>query len=196
MLQARQQSKRRCSRVPAPTWPSPGADVAESRRRHGRVPAPMWPSPGADVGRAALAQPGGPIGERDVQRRRRVRCSAIEHRPLPSRRMNRIGQRAECNNVQNATCIMQRATCAVQDAPCHVRRATACNRKQAMRIHRPDEAFRKPTIVRSLRTQRIAFCTRSTAQPVAASQAGACACAGAVTTQRQRPFPSASKDVC
>jgi hypothetical protein len=29
--------------------PAPGADVAESRRRCGRVPAQMWPSPGADV---------------------------------------------------------------------------------------------------------------------------------------------------
>ena len=37
------QSRRRCGRVPAQMWASPGADV-------GAVPAQMWASPGADVG--------------------------------------------------------------------------------------------------------------------------------------------------
>ena len=37
----RLQSRRRCGRVPAQMWPSPGADVAESRRRCGRVPVQM-----------------------------------------------------------------------------------------------------------------------------------------------------------
>jgi hypothetical protein len=40
-------------RVPARTWPSRGADVAESRHKCGRVAARMWPSRGADVGRVA-----------------------------------------------------------------------------------------------------------------------------------------------
>ena len=43
------ESRRGCGRVPAQTWPSPGADVAESRRRCGRVPAQMWASRGSDL---------------------------------------------------------------------------------------------------------------------------------------------------
>jgi hypothetical protein len=35
------ESRRRCGRVPAQMWPSPGADVAESRCRCGRVVAQM-----------------------------------------------------------------------------------------------------------------------------------------------------------
>ena len=34
--------QRRCGRVPAQMWASPGADVGESRRRCGRVPAQIW----------------------------------------------------------------------------------------------------------------------------------------------------------
>ena len=44
------QSRRRCGRVPAQMWASPGADVKQSRRRCGPVPAQMQASPGADVG--------------------------------------------------------------------------------------------------------------------------------------------------
>ena len=42
------ESRRRCGRVPAQMWASPGADVGDRR-----VPAQMWASPGADVGHRA-----------------------------------------------------------------------------------------------------------------------------------------------
>ncbi len=172
------ESRRRRGRVPAPTWPSPGADVAESRHRRGRVPAPTWPSPGADVGRAALAQPNGPIGESDVQRRRRVRCSAIDHRPLPSHRMDRA-----LGNARHAPCIMRRATCAAQQRATVNSRCDAEDYSQTRRsLPKADDRPLPPKAAHRMR-----------AIGGSASRGEQGACAGAVTVQRQRPFPSASK---
>jgi hypothetical protein len=159
--EAASQHAARSPTVPAPTWPSPGADVAESRRRRGRVPAPMWAGrhSRSRVGRSARATYSGG-----------VECGAARSSIDPSL--------LTAWTAHWATCGMRRASCATVNSRCDAEDYSQTRRS----LPKADDRPLPP---------KAAHCMRAIGGSASNGEPGACA--GAVTTQRQRPFPSATK---